>query len=402
MEVFFGLLIFYWIISAMGSAFGGSDRSGASGPLQARVRQDRLGEGEDAFDAVAVEAVGAFTLPGLRWGDKDVAFWISVLDKTDDGEWKPVITPITQFQEPESAAYTSRVEIGRMSNTHQINDWFRIGAVLPQLITPPHKGQRDLAIVVRLIDLSNPPIVMYGFADPDGPAPLFEQILDYSHHFAEPGYIDDIENVKKARPLTIQLGVCVAFSDGKFHPSEGNTIKNWIKKHLDGVEDYAEKSELKASLNATLKTSFNEGKAGTLDLDNILNKFNQIGNNHTKYEAIELCFDIMAADGIADAKELKIIRDIGKRLDLDVGEMEKLKDQKIVGLQTNIAEKASGEEILGIEPSWDNAKKQKFLINAFRKWNSHMEVLEDQGEKDNCQQMIDLISQLRKKYKSDR
>ena len=73
----------------------------------------------------------------------------------------------------------------------------------------------------------------------------------------------------------------------------------------------------------------------------------------------------------------------------------------MVGLQTNIAEKASGEEILGIDPSWDNAQKRKFLRKAFRKWNSRMEVLEEQVEKDNCQQMIDLISELRKKYESD-
>ena len=105
----------------------------------------------------------------------------------------------------------------------------------------------------------------------------------------------------------------------------------------------------------------------------------------------------MAADGIADPRELKTIRKIADALELDFDEIEKLRDQKLIGLDTS-TDQASVEDLLGIEKDWTEDRIKKHLRSEFQKWNDRLNTLPEGDNRNNAQRMLNLIADARKKY----
>ena len=102
-----------------------------------------------------------------------------------------------------------------------------------------------------------------------------------------------------------------------------------------------------------MKEAHAASKKGDLSLSDLTAELNEIADKTSKYETIELCFDVMAADGVADAEELKVIRKVSEALGLDFDEIDKMRDKKIIGLETNLGTQANIEDILGIEKDWE-------------------------------------------------
>jgi ABC-type proline/glycine betaine transport system substrate-binding protein len=124
-------------------------------------------------------------------------------------------------------------------------------------------------------------------------------------------------------------------------------------------------------------------------------KLNEIAEKSTKYETVELCFDVMAADGVLHAEEMRVIRKVAEALDLDLDEIEKMQDQKIISIKSH---EGPLEETLGIEPDWGTERIKKHLRDEFQKWNNRLNTLPEGEERDNAQRMLDLISEARTKY----
>ena len=82
---------------------------------------------------------------------------------------------------------------------------------------------------------------------------------------------------------------------------------------------------MKSSYNA-LKSGFAARKKGMLSLSDLTSRLSEIGDK-TKYDAVELCLDVMAADGAADPEELKIIDNVAQALNLDLDEVAKMREQ---------------------------------------------------------------------------
>ena len=56
------------------------------------------------------------------------------------------------------------------------------------------------------------------------------------------------------------------------------------------------------------------------------------------------------------------------------------------------------EELVGIQPEWDKEQINKHLRSEFKKWTSRLTSATNQDERDNAQEKIDIIGDLRKKY----
>jgi uncharacterized tellurite resistance protein B-like protein len=82
-------------------------------------------------------------------------------------------------------------------------------------------------------------------------------------------------------------------------------------------------------------------KNGALNLGELTRELNEIAEQATRYETIELCFDVMAADGVVEAEEIKVINKVADALDLDFEQIEKMREQTIVSLGANIDSQAS-------------------------------------------------------------
>ena len=147
-----------------------------------------------------------------------------------------------------------------------------------------------------------------------------------------------------------------------------------------------------------MKAAYKASLNGTLRLNELTSRLSEISDKAAHYETIELCHEVMAADGVADTEELKAIRKIAESLGLDLDEVKKIQDQKIISLDSTASGQADIEEFLGIDKSWSKEKIKRYLRDEFQKWNNRLNTLEPGSERDNAQQMIDKISEARKKY----
>jgi len=328
--------------------------------------------------------------------------YLYVRDITDQQNPKPVISHVDSWREPASPCFLQEQEMGHFDVDVGFKDWINLGAVIPKAIQPPQKGQRDLEVVFLLMDSSKEPFFAAGsilnLDEIRGGLFAFERI-EFSHYFEQKGYEDSSKDADKARGLTIKIAMAVAMSDGSLDDAEGHAIKDWIKKSISHLSEERQ-SYLKKIYNKALKDSYELAKENKLPLSKLTKQLNDLDEEGIKYEAMSLCYEIMAADGVASKDELKTVRRIGEALELDVDELSNMRDKVLINVSQEDAEGTSSEEILGIDPSWDNKKINKHLLDNFRKWNSRIQTLSEGQERESAQRMLDRIAELRKKYGS--
>jgi tellurite resistance protein len=362
------------------------------GQLEARFQDARFGENEDGPAFKAIEVKGLFPVAKNR----NAGFITSVFDSTGE-EWAPVLSTIELFQEPDSIVYQHTSEVGNVGPDQGFIRWARVGAVVPELLQPPFSGQRDFIVVLRLVDLDNLPSIELGRNDENDPGILWTSTLGFQYSVTDKGYQEVAEHRDKARALSVQIGMAVAMADGSLDDSEGLVLKEWIIKMISAFSG-EKHAHLKKLYNNAMTHAYDLASEGDLTLSVLTEQLNEIADRSSRYETIELCFDVMAADGVADTEELNVIRTVAEALELDFDEIEKLRDQKIVGLDTNISNQASIEDLLGLKDDWDSGRINKHLLAEFQKWNNRLTTLEEGQERDNAQRMLDLIAEARKKH----
>lgn len=406
--VVIGWAIFQWLLSAGARTAGAAAKAAMGkgsfsenmdlafkgmGTLEVRINDTHIEEGDDNSPPLKeIEGKGVFPIDRTV----RVGFVTSVLDNTS-GEFEPVISALEAFQEPDNVIYQHQIEVGEISPDQGFVSWVRLGVILPDILQPPYSGRRDLVAILRMIDLNNPPPITHGFHDPDHPGLLWQQTLTFSWLFKEKGYSEAAEHREEAMAISLKIGVAVAMADGNLDDKEGDTLKQWVLRAIEPFSDEKQQA-LKKLYNEAMKDAYADARNNNLSLSDMTSRLNEIGEKTTKYEALELCFDVMAADGVADKEEIRIIRKISDALELDMDEINKMRDQKIIGLDTSVSDHASVEVLLGIEVDWSKEQTKKHLRSEFQKWNNRINTLNEGEERANAQRMLDLIAEARKKY----
>lgn len=326
----------------------------------------------------------------------NIAFVTSILDVTE-GDAMPVLAALDDFQEPTTRVFQHSIQAGQVSPNQGYITWVRVGAVIPSLLIPPASGTRELVAITRMIDADNPPPIEYGFSDGEHPGLLATFRYSFEESFEERGYKEEAEDKAMARVLIIMLAVQVAMADGNFADEEGKIIKDWITRSIATYSD-DKREELKKAYNKAFKDAYIMAQKGTLSISEVTEKLNDIASKAQKYETVDLCFDVMAADGVAEEEELNAIRNISSALNLDFQEIQKMKDQRLIKLSTKMGSQSSIEAMLGIDPDCSHDEIQKHLRAEFTKWNGRLNTLQDGEERENAQRMLDLIAEARKKY----
>lgn len=325
-----------------------------------------------------------------------VAFVTSVFDDTT-GVFEPIISSVEQFQEPRTLAYQHAVEVGQVDAGVGFITWIRVGVLLPQIFQTPYGGRRRIAAVLRLINLDNRPEITNGFHQKDSAGILWQTVLRFDYDVRSKGYLEIAENRDAALAICVKIAMAIAMWDGQLSDREGFTIKSWVERVL-GSAAGERRDKLKQSLNRALRESHDAGKKFELSLRELTKSLSDIGDEAVKYEAIELCYDVLAAKGAKSADEARIIDLVARSLDLDMRELERIRDIKIVDVASGLSASGSVEELLGIDPRWDAAKIKAHLRSEFQKWNNRIADLPEGAERDSAQKMLDAISQARKRY----
>jgi tellurite resistance protein len=230
-----------------------------------------------------------------------------------------------------------------------------------------------------------------------GITPLWWYEGDIALDFPDAGYEELAEHEKQSRELTIQLGVAVAMSDGELHDTEGYKIKEWITKTLATYLDKP-REEAKAAYNKALRHALIEGQKGNLSYQSIARELNKVTEKPQRYTAVELCYDVLAADGTATPEELDTVRLIANSLELDYAEIEKIRDRSIVSLDTGTSGQTDVAAILGIDPEWEPSKAKAHIRQEWQKWNNRVNTLRDGEERENAKNMLDLLAKESQKY----
>ena len=361
------------------------------GPAQLKFVDEKLEDSEIVFKKIMFR--GAIPVPRTM----RVAFSISAFDSTEgDDDLAPVISLIERAQEPQTSCFGLSDEIGKADQGDTFTDWVQMGAISPDFIQGPASGNRTITILLRMFNADDPPSINAGYTGDDGELILAKR-LTFEHFFTEKGYEEATKDREEAQALSLKVGVAVAMADGSLDDAEGQVLKDWIVREISAYSD--EKSQrLKTLFNDSLKEGFTLAQSGELALSPLVDRLAEIGEKKTKYDAIELCFDVMAADGVADTEEMAVIRRVAEALDLDMDEIEKMREGVTLNLTASLSTEAGLESLVGLEDSWSDEDKRKHLRTEFQKWSNRLNSLPEGDEREAAQAMLDSIATLRKKY----
>jgi hypothetical protein len=221
--------------------------------------------------------------------------------------------------------------------------------------------------------------------------------LPFEHAANVQGYREAAELRDKARLIAVQIAMTIAMWDGSLGDREGEALRQWIKKVLSG-RSIESQDALKSDFNRAMKTAYQRIKDGDLSLSELTDRLNDIGDDAIKYEATELCFDVLASSAFQSSDKARVIDLVAKSLRLDAKEVERIRDIKIVGFLTELSRQVRIEDLLGISSQWSANEIKRHLRAEFQKWNNRINTLPEGDERENAQRMLDAISEARSKY----
>ncbi len=322
----------------------------------------------------------------------------SVLDSTDTSVFSPVFSHLDAFQELKNPAFQHRVNFGRVIPNQGLSDWTAITRVIPEVLQPPYSGNRKLTVRVRFVDLDNPPVIVLG-KEVSSSGIIWSKDFEFSHQFKEKGYQEAAKDREEAQALSVQIAVAVAMADGSLDDSEGEIIQDWVRKAIAPFPEDTQ-AELKNIYNAAMSSVYKEIKTvpNWFFLKNLTERLNEIGETKIKYDAMELCYKVMGADGVADPEEMKVLHQIAEDLELDVKQIESMRDQTMLDIGVSVSEGGSIENTLGIDPSWSKEKIKAHLRSEFHKWNGRLNSLPEGQERESAQNMLDLLAEATRRY----
>lgn len=361
--------------------------------LRMRIREDAM-EGHPDERLYYVDLKGALPLTRRT----KITMVISVLDVTEERDPASVFSLLESFQEKATYAFQRSLDLGELNPGAGTNEWVNVGVVPKNILVPPKSGRRKLAILTRVYAGYGEPAVTHGFGDQSDPNLLWTGHEHLTVELPNKGYIEAQEDTLILKGLAVRLAVAVAGADGEVADEEGMLIKGWMERAVRRAQGNGER--LKAVLNESFRKSYQDLQSGPRAIAELIDHIEAIGDKQDAWMCLELCYEVIAADGVAKPEELALVRRIGKSLGISADELEALQDQKLVGVKAELEQGAhqSLETVLGIDPSWDRDRARRHLREQFRKWNDRMAALQNNEERESAQQMLDLIAEARRRY----
>lgn len=362
--------------------------------FELRLHSEFIGDKPNRIKAKCVQVRGLFPLTKIA----DVRFLVSVFDQSSDGELVPVFSALEEFQEPGGVAFQSDRIVSGLKPGYGYPEWVTVGLIIPDFLIAPQSGRRSLQVFLRMVDAKAEFPIRDGLSDPRYKSSLlWVNKVKLDVHLKEKGYVESEQDQLKARLLAVRLAIAVSMSDGLAHPKEAQIVKEWVARHLE-LYSPQHREKVKQDFNQEVQNAFSASKDGTLDVKETCQEIDKLGLVASKYEAMELCYDVMAADGVAAKEELQALESIARALDLDEKKLETIRDKRMTGLNLDSHTDQDAANVLGIQPGWSPEKIKSHLRKEFTKWNNRLTVLPEGEKREQAQKMLDLIGRERKKY----
>ena len=332
--------------------------------------------------------------------DTEITFVLSAVDITDEGA-RPCLFPFDAGQEKDTLAFQFRRPTGvTFSPGQYLRDWVEAGIIFPSLLQPPFGGTRKIQAVLRLIEKGKEDIIKRGFCKDGIPGLLWAGAKNFEFEFTEKGYEEEKIHRREALLLAIHLAMAVSSADGCFDEEEGEVVQAWIERHIESARP-SERESLKKDMNASVQKAYQDGIETGIQTDQAIARLNEIGDKATKFEALELCFEVMSANDKISPDEMNLIRTYADLLNIPSEEFERLKDFHTLNVTLAENPENDDERLLGIDPAWSKEEKLIYLRKEFKKWNSRMATLTDPEQRKVAQHRLDMIGRIRQRYETE-
>lgn len=394
MEFLFIIGVIWFLVWLLQTITAAGDKSQSGTPQahnlrQLQVRVESKTEPKANLAYWSIQMIGPLGLPAPA----DVAVQTSILDVTDSVPF-PVLSALEQFQESGSRAFSSVVSIGHCRPGDGLIKWVQLGAAPKDLLMFPYPGTRKIRFECRIIDAKAPPLLQYGQLLSE--LNVYTTVSQTIKHKVERGYLAKNEEELGIAAASIRLAYGVAFADGVFDVAEGKTIKAWAKKFVKEVPEGKGQEDAQEYINTAIRTALGDAQNGQLSIAPQVQILNTLADDPEKYAAMELCLDVMAADGIADRKEMQVIDNLCKELSLDVDQFRRLREKRLIKVDQEEVESTDIWERLSIPQDYSNGEKEDQLKKLYRLWNSRSESLSDPVEREKANKMLHLIAEARR------
>lgn len=352
------------------------------GNFEIRTKEVMRGDNND-LRVISIEARGKITVSSPT----NVQFICLAEDVSDKSDGEAVISTLSNFKFPNSHAFLSQREFGLLNPEQHFKDWVEVGVMLPDHVVAPKSGQRNFKFTCAMTTTGN---------------------LDVTHVSSECrstlvvsqlGYNELDEKRMEAFSLSLDLGVAIAYGDGKLDRNEGQAISEWLRHKLE-MFDNETKPKARTQLNDALKASFEKAASGTLTVKDSLVKLKSSKVRNAVNDALELSSIVIAADGVIAENEMAMLRSFAKELGVNLEDLQNIADKHVAGAKATTTDKSevSDESLIGIDPKADKLAIKKALIDAFGKYNSRLQTEKDPARRTYYQDMLNAVARLRKKY----
>ena len=359
--------------------FGGEDSSDA---FEIRTTEVMRGDNND-LRVISIEARGPIPVPT----PSDVQFVCIAQDVSDKADGEPIISTLDGFKYQNSSIFQSRRDFGRLDPNKQITHWIEVGVLLPDHVVAPKSGSRRFKLTCAMTPVGNLDIT-----------------YAINHTFvrfdvSQLGYNELDEKRMEAISLSLDLGVAIAYGDGKLDRSEGQAISEWLRHKLEMFDDEM-KPKARTQLNDALKASFDKAAAGSLTVKDSLAKLKASKVRNAVNDALELSSIVMAADGVIAEHEMAMLRSFAQELGVKLEDLQNIADKHVAGVQSTTTDKSevTDESLIGIDPKAEKTVIKKALLDAFGKYNARLQTEKDAARRAYYQDMLNAVARLRKKY----
>lgn len=365
-----------------GGSYGGS-RAPSMGRFEIRARQVMRGTNKD-LRVIAIEGRGL--LPVMRPMAIEFVTWAE--DVTDDSSGEPIFCSLSNFQHHENPVYQNVQDGGTLAPDQGFADWVELGVAPLDAMTFPRSGSRNIKFYCYMTEKTAPS--------------LRRSLLGDSCHFRlnveETGYKEWKDKRIEALTLSLRLGIAMAHADGEFARTEAAAIKAWLKERVDRLDD-AEQATAKDKLNTAMSAAVSEAAARTLNVSLAARSLRASPIRNATYDALELCTIIMAADGVIDPAEMRLLREIGDQLGIPAQDIQGLTDKHTPAAKTSGNDGELSDELLvGLDAKLPPAEAKRKLREIFARYNSLLTTERDPFKRQRYQDCIDAVARLRKKY----
>ena len=383
------------------SSVGNSASTGGGRPPPSRPRQtvpdfevkcesDTIGKGANKEQVVKVFCQGRVPVRSSQ----DVTFLVTVRDKSTGSSKHPrVICPINGFHDEETCVFRVSCDFGEFSPGTYINTWVNVGLLPIKHMAAAYSGSRRLEITCTAVPT-------YVSKLPLNSRRLWDQAICSAQttmtvELEMLGYMEHQENSRAAKALVVELAMACAQADGSLDQLELKAVNRWMRATLSQMDedDKAEVAQTRDALNA----AFKKGTSDKVDLMAACRSLKACKLPAMNQQALSLCVEVIAADGVLHDKELASVRKIASALGIDYDRLQSLMDKQFV--QAGITVAADNlEALVGVDPSWGKEKIRKHLSDQFLKWNARAPNAKTTADQARIRSILDAIAKLKKKY----